>query len=341
MKLRKETKIAVVVVGALLLAYVGVNFLKGIEVFSKSTTYYGMYTRVNGLTPSNPVVLNGYKIGQVKSVQMLPDKGNLLLVTMTINEEVNIPKDTKAVLRSADLLGSMQVQLQLGRSSVLAQSGDTLTPDIEADLVDEVNEQLRPIKIKAESLISSVDSVIKVVEAILNTQSQDNIVESFSGINNAIASLERTAFQIDTLVMEEKNRISAIFKNVQNLSRVMSDNSDQLENVIRNFSAISDTLAKADIAKTIVNANKAMAQVNETIEKINRGEGTLGLLINDDELYKKLESAADNMDLLVEDLRVNPNRYMHFSVFGRKNKDVELSRAELEQLKEYVNSANQ
>lgn len=340
LSIRKETKIAIVVLLALVVAYGGINFLKGIHVFKKPTTYYGLYERINGLSVSNPVVMNGYKIGQVSSIEMLKTGRGELLVEMTIYEKLDIPKDTRAVLRSADLLGSMQIQLVRGKSSEWAQSGDTLTPDIEGDLVDEVNEQIRPIKIKAESLISSVDSVIKVVEAILNTQSQDNIIESFSGINNAIASLERTAFQIDTIVREERDRISMIFQNVQNLSRTMSDNSAELENIIQNFSAISDTLAKVDVAKTIKSANEALADVQKVVDKINRGEGSLGLLINDDGLYQKLENAADNVDHLVEDIRVNPNRYIHFSVFGRKNKSVELSQKELEELREYVNSAN-
>lgn len=338
MKIRKETKIGILVVAAVLIGYAGVNFLRGVHVFKKPNIYYGVYDKINGLNESNPVVINGFKVGQVRSIEMLREPKGKLLVTLMIYDDMPIPKDSRAVLRSADLLGSMQVDLQLGESKVYALSGDTLTPDIEGDLVDEVNEQIRPIKLKAESLISSVDSVIKVIEAILNTQSQDNIIESFSGINNAIASLERTAFQIDTIVQEEKDRISAIFENVQNLSRVMSDNSAELEHIIKNFSAISDTLAKTDVAQTIRNANKALTEVETIVKKINNGEGTLGMLINDEELYTKIEAATENMDLLIEDIRVNPNRYLHFSVFGRKNRNIELTRKELEELREYINS---
>lgn len=338
MKIRKETKIGVLVIVAILIGYAGVSFLKGIHVFKQPNIYYGVYDKINGLNEANPVVINGYKVGQVRSIKMLHEPKGKLLVTLMVYDDMPIPKDSRAVLRSADLLGSMQVDLQLGSSKVYALSGDTLTPDIEADLVDEVNEQIKPIKIKAESLISSVDSVIKVVEAILNTQSQDNIIESFRGINNAIASLERTAFQIDTIVQEERDRVRNIFENVQNLSRVMSDNSSELEHIIKNFSAMSDSLVKADVAETIRNANSAMTEVQAIVQKINEGEGTLGMLINDEELYKKIEAATENMDLLIEDIRVNPNRYLHFSVFGRKNRNIELTRQELEELREYINS---
>ncbi len=338
MKIRRETKIGIVVVMAAALIYFGLNFLKGINIFNTPTIYYGVYEKVNGLQTSNPVILNGYKIGQVKSIEMSKTQRGRLTVEMLIYEDVDIPKDSKAVLRSADLLGSMQVQIQLGRSIELAQTGDTLTPDIEADLVDEVNAQIAPIKRKAEGLISSVDSVIRVIEAILNTDSQQNLIESFTGINNAIASLQRTAFQVDTLVREERQRISAIFVNVQNLTEVLSKNGDQLDNIIKNFSQISDTLAKANIAQTIVNANAALADVSKVVEKINSGEGSLGMLINNPEMYNRLEAASKNLDLLTEDIRINPNRYVHFSVFGRKNKNVELSEAELKELKEYVNS---
>ncbi len=338
MKIRKETKIGIVVVAAILLLYIGVNFLKGVHVFNKPVVHYGIYERVNGLQASNPVVVKGYKIGQVRSVDLIDGGRGGLLVTMTIYEEVEIPKDSRASLKSADLLGSMQIDIKLGQSAIMAQSGDTLTPSVEGDLVDEVNAQLRPIKLKAESLISSVDSVIKVIEVILNPQSQQNLIESFNGINNAIASLERTAFRIDDMVKEEKDRLSSILKNIDNITRVMSENSANLTQILENFSAISDNLAKADIARTINSANEALSEMKTVVDKINSGEGSLGLLIKDDKLYKNLASASDNLDLLMEDMRVNPNRYIQLSVFGKKTKKVELSKSEMEQLKEYINS---
>ncbi len=336
MKVRKETKIGIIVVLAIILLFVGFNYLKGVYVFEKARTFYGVYHKVNGLEKSNPIVLNGFKVGQVKNIEIIQDGSGNLLVTISVREEFDIPKDTRALLKSADLLGSMEIQLVLGNSSVLAESGDTLSPSIEKDLVEGVNEQLRPIKNKAEGLISSVDSVIKVIEVILNPQSQNNLVQSFNGINNAIASLERTSFRIDTLVREEKLRISQILENINSLTSVLSSNGDQLNNIIQNFSQISDTLAKANIAETLLKANDALSTVNVLVEKINNGEGSLGMLINNPELYNKLESASTNLDLLMEDVRVNPNRYVQFSVFGRKNKSVELTKQELEELKEYV-----
>ncbi len=338
MKIRKEVIIGIVVIVAIGLLVVGLNYLKGVNVFSQPRVYYGVYEKINGLEESNPVIINGYKIGQVKSIKILNDGTGRLLVTIMIDKEIAIPADTKALLKSGDLLGSMQVHLILGKSSELAVSGDTLTPDVEGDLVEEVNAQLKPIKLKAESLISSVDSVIRVIEVILNAESQQNLIESFKGINNAIASLERTSFRVDTLVAEQREKINSIFTNIDNLSSTLSANSNELDNIIKNFSQISDTLAQADIAATVVKANAALADVQKITEKIERGEGSLGMLINNPDLYNKLESASNELDLLVEDIRINPNRYVQFSVFGRKNKNIELSRSELEELKEYVNS---
>lgn len=341
MKRKKEITIGLVVVVAIGLLVVGLNYLKGINVFSQPTVYYGVYERINGLEESNPIMINGYKIGQVRSIEILNDGTGRLLVSLVVDKEIAIPKDTKALLKSGDLLGSMQVHFILGESSLMAVSGDTLSPEVEGDLVDEVNAQLKPIKMKAESLISSVDSVIRVIEVILNAESQQNLIASFKGINNAIASLERTSFRVDTLVAEQRYRISSIFANIDDITTTLNENSAELDNIIKNFSQISDTLAKADIATTVVNANAALAEVQEITAKINKGEGSLGMLINNPDLYNKLESASNNLDLLVEDLRVNPNRYVQFSVFGRKNtKSVELSRSELEELKEYVNSQN-
>lgn len=336
MKVRKEAKIGFIVVGAIVLLIFGLNYLKGVYIFSDNRVFYAVYPRINGLEKSNPVVLNGFQIGQVKEIEIVNDGTGNLLVTLTVNKNLEIPADSKALLAAADILGSMQVRIILGSSSELAVPGDTLTPEVERDLVEAVNAQLAPIKRKAESLISSVDSVIRVIEVILNPKSQTNLVESFKGINNAVASLERTAFRIDTLVLEEKERISDILDDINKLSSVLSSNGSELNNIIKNFSQISDTLAKANISETLNQINGALADFEEVMTKINQGEGTLGMLINNPDLYNKLESATTNLDLLVEDIRVNPNRYIHFSVFGRKDKSVDLTRKELEQLQEFI-----
>jgi len=337
---KREIKIGLVVILAIGALVVGLNYLKGINIFGSPTIYYGVYDKINGLEESNPIMINGYKIGQVKDITIMNDGTGRLLVTMMIDKELDIPKDTKALLKSGDILGSMQVHYILGDSNAMAMSGDTLVPDVEGDLVEEVNAQLKPIKVKAESLISSVDSVIRVMEVILNAESQQNLIESFKGINNAIASLERTAFRVDTLVAEQRYKVSSILSNIDDISGTLSENSSELDRIIKNFTQISDTLAKANIAETVVKANATLAEVQKIAAKIENGEGSLGMLINNPDLYKKLESASKNLDLLVEDIRINPNRYIHFSVFGRKNKNIELSNAELEELKEYVNSEN-
>ena len=336
MAIRKETKIGLVVIAAIILFVVGFYFLKGIYIFDRPMIYHSIYTKINGLETSNPVMINGYKVGQVKRIDILKDGSGKLLVTIMVNEEVGIPKDTKALLKPGDLLGSMQLNLVLGESLEMAQNGDTLAPEISGDLFEEVNEQLRPIKVKTKTLLTSVDSVLKVIESILNTESQQSIIQSFKGINNAVANLERATFTIDTLVRDEKQRISNIFRNIDELTAVLNANGDELENIVTNFSQISDSLAKADVAATIRQANDALVEVDEIVTKINKGEGSLGMLVNNPGLYNKLDSAANNLDLLVEDLRVNPNRYVQFSVFGRKNKNVELTRKEMEQLKEYI-----
>lgn len=336
MKVRTETKIGLTVVIAIALLYFGINYLKGVNPFKEERVFYGVYSKVNGLEASNPVVLNGFQIGRVKDIQLLQDPRGMLLVSFVITQSIDIPKDTKARLESADLLGSMHISLDLGRSLTMAQSGDTLTPEIESDLAEAVNEQLRPLKVKTEGLISSVDSVLTVIQAILNNESQQNLVESFGGINNAIRNLERTSLRLDTLIAQEKTRIDNIFANIETISTGLAGNTDDMQNIIENFSQISDSLAKADVAKTIVTANAALTQVQQTVEKINRGEGSLGLLINDDELYENLKQASNNMDLLMEDIRINPNRYIHFSVFGRRSDNSNLSRSEMQQLKKFI-----
>ncbi len=338
MKIRREVQVGLVVIIGILLLYAGVNYLKGISVFSNHRTYYCIYDRVDGIQPSNPVVINGYVVGQVKSVQMLPDTSRRLLIELVIKEKnLNIPKDSKARIQSSGLLGSKEIELRLGKSTEIAQSGDTLRTGIEIGLMESVNREIIPLKIKTEELISDIDSMVTIFQAILHEGTRDNITESFSSIKQTLQSLEVTAFRLDTLVKEEKVKLSSILSHVESISGNLEANNEALGNVIQNFSSISDSLQASDLKSVINNASQAMAEVNSITQKINRGEGTMGMLINNDSLYNQLSSASHQLDLLLEDLRINPDRYVRVSVFGgKKENKVQLSRKDIETLRKQL-----
>lgn len=316
----------------------GIFFLKGTNIFGTNQEYFAVYDNIDGLAPSSPITINGFRIGQVKSIQMMPNGSGYLLVVLQISEEgIDIPWNSKACIYSSDILGSKAVELQLGDTMVMKSPGDTLIACREDDLKTEVNRQIAPLKAKTEELISSIDSAVTIVQEILNKDARENLSASFEGIKRAINTFEQTAIKLDTMIAAERAKISSIFTNVQNISSNLADNNAKLTNIINNFSDISDSIAAADLTTTIHNTRDAMEEMEQIMAKINNGEGSLGLLVNNDSLYNNLVQTSEDMDALVEDLRVNPHRYLHFSVFGRQPKtDLNLSKKEKEKLKELL-----
>lgn len=337
MKITREVKIGFIVLIGIVIAYVGINYLKGIAVFADQRSFFALYERVEGLQPSNPVVISGYQIGQVRRVTYLP-KSRQLLVEVSINEkDLAIPKDSRLRIQSSGLLGSKEVLLQIGQSIEMAQHRDTLETSVETGIMESVNQEILPLKLKTEQLLAQVDSVLTIFQIILDENTQTNVAKSLKSVRMAIQSLELTAFRLDTLVAEERSKLSEILNHVESISGNLADNNDALTNVIQNFSAISDSLLASDLKTVIANASDAMKEVSGITEKINRGEGTMGMLINNDSLYNNLTSASKQLDLLMEDLRVNPDRYVRVSVFGGKRENkVQLSRKDIETLREQL-----
>ncbi len=321
MKLSKEVKIGLLLLVAIGLFIFGFNYLKGRNIFNPQAKYYAVYDHIDGLVEANPVQVNGFSIGQVNKIDFEEGNTGRIILEFTINkEEFMIPQNSVAKIISSDLLGSKAVQIVIGDSKTLLSPGDTLLSDIESSLGEAVNKQVLPLKNKAEKLMLSIDSVLAVVQYIFNEKSREDIKQSLESVNMAIKTLKKTALRVDTLVSEQRFRLSRISSNVESITGNLKNNNEKLTKIITNFSSISDSLAKANIATTINNANTALAQAASITEKINKGEGTMGMLVNNDSLYKNLNSAARDLDLLLEDLRLHPGRYVSISVFGRKDK---------------------
>lgn len=299
----------------------GLNYLKGIDVLEKHRQYYAVYDHIEGLLPDNAVQINGFKVGKVNKIIFHPDNsGKIVVGFMVSGEALQIPKNSVARITSLDLLGSKAISIELGNSVVNAEIGDTLLSAIQASLQDEVNKQVQPLKEKAESLISSIDSVMTVVQTVFNKDARENLTKSFESIQRAIETFERTSLRLDTLMSEEKQRINDIMKNIDFITKNIRNSNDQLTNIIDNFSVFSDSLVKADIVTTIEHTDRAMTEFSGIIERINKGEGTVGMLVKNDSLYKNLQSSAGALDDLLRDMEQHPKRYVHFSIFGKKDK---------------------
>jgi phospholipid/cholesterol/gamma-HCH transport system substrate-binding protein len=320
MKINKEVRIGIIVLAAILLTYWGLNYLKGQDIFTSQKAIYAVYNRVDGLLPSNVVQVNGYKIGFVKTISLLPDHTGRLVISMHIKSELKIPRDSRAEIFSTDLLGTKGVQLVFGDSQEDIKDGDTLQSSVQASLTDEVGKQVAPIKEKAENLLASLDSVAAVFREVFNQETKLNLKRSFESISAALNSIDNIAGTVDTMLGKKNGRIKVLFDNLESITTNIKNHNQQIGQVIDNFAGITDTLMKASLSQTILNLKNTLDKTSSIFDKVNKGQGTLGMLINDDSLYVNLNNTARDLDALVKDLNANPKKYVHFSMFGGAGK---------------------
>jgi phospholipid/cholesterol/gamma-HCH transport system substrate-binding protein len=312
MKISNETKIGALTAIAITILILGYSFLRGNDVFSGSNKFYAVYRSVEGLAVAKPVLVNGFQIGRVSSMKLQQD--GRTIVEFKIDPSYVVPKNTLAKLQSTDLLGSKAIVFELGNSKVPAEDQDTLKADIQGSLA----ESLQPIQKKAEMLISKMDSSLASINKILNPNFQKNVDRSFMSIANSLQTLEGTTKKIDNLVAAQSGHINGILTNAEVVSGSLKASTAHINGMTANFEKVSNDVANANIKQTLDNANKAMADLQATIAKINSGQGSLGLLMNDDKMYKNLTDASNNLNNLFIDLKAHPKRYVSFSVFGGK-----------------------
>jgi phospholipid/cholesterol/gamma-HCH transport system substrate-binding protein len=318
--LKKEVKTGIIVTVALAMLLFGLNFLKGVNLFNHNKKIYAVYSDVQGVVPSNPVVVNGFHIGHIKVIQIEPNSSGKIVVTMQItNQDVKIPKNSIAKIFSADFLGSKAIEIQLGNGSELIKDGDTLNSSVEETMKETVDKQVLPLKRKVEDLISSIDTTIAIIDGIFNKDTRNNLTQSILSIRVSLKHIENTTASVDDLMGTEKTHISSILSKVDEISTTLAKNSKNLNKIITNFANVSDTIAKAHIERVISNADSALYYTSQVMGRINRGEGNMGMLSKDTALYNRLSGASDQLKQLLEDFRLHPKRYVHFSVFGKKD----------------------
>lgn len=310
MKISNETKIGALTAIAITILILGYSFLKGNDVFSSSNKFYAVYRSVDGLSVSKPILVNGFPIGHVSKMEL--DQTGRTTVEFKVDSKYNIPVNTIARLVSTDLLGSKAIVFELGDSKQFRENKDTLQADVQGSLT----ESLQPIQTKAENLMNKLDSSLAAINKILNPNFQRNVDRSFNSIANSLQTLEGTTKKIDNLVGAQSGHINGILSNAEDVTGSLKVSAANLNQITGNFNRFSNDIANGNIKQTLDNANKAMADLQATTARINSNNGSLGLLLNDQQLYRNLQNASSNLDALFIDLKANPKRYVHFSVFG-------------------------
>jgi phospholipid/cholesterol/gamma-HCH transport system substrate-binding protein len=320
-KIKKEVKTGIIVVVALSMLIYGLNFLKGINIFSHSNKLYVVYSNVEGLLPSNPVLINGFHVGLVQNIQLENNSTGKVLITLLITDhDVKISKGTVARITS-DFFGNRAIQLDLtnGIPNQYVQDKDTLAGQMDLTIKDEVSAQVLPLKNKAEELIVSIDSTMSIIKGVFSKKTQNNLTQSIESINLSLKHFETMSANLDDLVATQKQHVGDILGKIDEIATTLAKNSKQLGNAINNISNMTDSLAKANLKGAIDNADSTLYYTAQIFEKINKGKGSLGMLANDTTLYKRLSGASSQLNALLQDMKLHPSRYVHFSLFGKKD----------------------
>ncbi len=320
MKISRELKIGVFGIVTLTLFIISINFIKGKDLFNRNRTFYAVYDATSGIQDAASVTVSGLEVGKVTDMRFLTKNSKKVLIELTIANKVFIPAHSVARITSLDLLGTKNIEIVFSDSKTEALDGDTLIGGSQMSLQEEVNKQVAPIKLKAENLLSSLDTMVTVLHSVFNSETRKNISASFTSIRATLSNLESTSYNLDTLAYGQRKRLERILFNVESITENFRKNDENISNILTNFSLLSDTLAKSNLAGTLSNVNSALSKVNAITTKINNGEGSIGLLLNDKKLYENLNNSAAQLNALIEDMKANPYRYVNFSVFPPSKK---------------------
>ncbi len=302
MKISKEVKVGFFSLLAIAMLIWGYNFLKGTNILFKSKTVYTVYPSVAGLVKSSPILINGFQVGVVESIYFHPDNSGNVVVRFVITEtDFLIPNNSIASLVSLDFLGSKAIALKIGDSKTNIQTNDTLKADLQKSMFADMSEQILPIKEKAEKMIVNMDNslsqlqlVIKDIDDVLNERNKARLAEILSNLSSTITTYKEVAETMNTSIKS-------------------------LQPTIKNFKTFSDSLAALHMNTTLNKAQATFEDLSAIMAKIKNGEGTMGQLINNDSLYINLQNTSKDMDSLLIDLKEHPKRYVHFSIFGKKD----------------------
>jgi phospholipid/cholesterol/gamma-HCH transport system substrate-binding protein len=316
-KYSKEFIVGLIVFLSILILYWGISFLKGSDIFSTSTKVYAVYQKVDGLNKSQPVVISGFQVGHITNMQFHPRNDGSVIVEMSITSDYPIYTNSIARITSTDFLGGKAIELIPGNNMQLVKTGDTLIPEITLSLTEEVNMQVAPLKNKIEKLLASVDTILILTSGIFTEDFRDNIESSVGSLRNTFASLENATKSFEILISENEENLTRTIEDVSDVSHTLQENKANLDNIIKNFAAVSDSLIQSNPGEAFRSLTATLVSFNHLLERVEQGEGNLGLLLKDENLYKNLELASERLNLLLLDVQLNPKRYINVSVFGR------------------------
>ncbi len=311
MKLRNEYQIGLTVLITFIVLILGINFLKGKSVFSGQKTYYAVYDDVTGMHESSYIYINGMKVGHVVKISSMDKKNSRFLIELSVSKKIEIPQDSRLTLFSTGIMGGQALRIDLGQSNTLLQAKDTMQGGSEQGMV----EQIAPISENLSSILKRIDTLTYTLNRTIDHKAQENIQITLKNINQISARLNNIASNVNNLVDKDKEKLNSIVTNVKEITQNLANNNQAITNVISRFDKISSEVEKQNIGSTLASVKSSLENINLMLNKIERGEGNIGLLLSDESLYKSITNAAKDLDELILDLKKNPKKYINVSVF--------------------------
>ena len=311
MKVSRELKTGAIVLGGILLFILGFNYLKSNPIFDNTRTYYAIYDNVGGLAPATAVTLNGLQVGKITSIRFFNEKGKLI-VTFNVDNDFQFSKNSVAEIYDTGIIGGKSIQILPNfDSSEMAKSGDTLKSSSKPGLTDLVTQQIAPLKEKIESMMVNADSVLVGFKDVLDDDARENLRNAIEDLNMTVAGFKNSSIILNSILSDNKSKLDNSITN--------------LESMTTEFSKVGNQLSEADLGKAASDLQATMAKLDKVMSSIENGNGSVGKLLKDEKLYNNLSEASSELEKLLEDLRVNPKRYVHFSLFGKKQQEYDES----------------
>jgi len=311
-KISNEVKVGATALLTILVFVWLFNFLKGKDFLKSTAVYYTIYDKVGGLAESSPVEINGYKVGVVRSLDFIDATSGRLLVVFSVKKNFKLPKNTVAEIVPISLLGGMKVQFVYGKGPGTYKDGDTIPGRLAESLIDKIDTEILPVKEKLSNLITVLDSVIASVDEIMDPEFKREFKQTVAHLNNTTSSL-------DKVLGSKEKELAAIVDNINKFTSMLADNSGKMNKTFTNLETMSDSLKASDISAAVSNLKASLEKASKLMENLNQGKGSAGQFLTNDTLYSNLSGSLESLNLLLKDMKANPKRYVHFSIFGKKN----------------------
>jgi len=322
-KVSNETKVGAIAVVAVTFLILGFNFLKGKKIFSESKILYGLYGNVQGLSNSNPIMINGLQVGTVFKITTDKDMRRIT-VELNITKDINIPKNSIAIIKP-NPLGTTSVEIKLGDAVANLINKDTIYTEANAGIFNDVLKKIDPVLYEVKRAVTSIDSLLINVNSVIDPRAKNNIGVTLDNLNRVTAAMVGSTASLNSLL---NTQTGALAKSLDNMSLVtgnLANQNEKINNVVSNLDKATTNLAALDLQKTLTTLDATINDLKAMTAKFNDNKGSLGLLMNDPSLYKNLASTGNKLNLLLDDIRTNPKRYVSISVFGKKQTNIPLA----------------